>query len=75
MSRRVTDVLSTEQIAKLPSWIKADINNAVFIGDSNSCIEISNGKRYCLANKINDLSGAEWTHNINSVINTHYTTK
>lgn len=73
--RKVKQFLSEEEISSLPSWVKADIDNAVFVGDSNISIEISNGKRYCMTNKINDLSGSEWTNHICSVINTRYSTR
>lgn len=73
--RKVKDILSEEEISALPSWVKADIDNAIFVEGSNINIQISNGKRYCMTNQINDLSGAEWTTQICSVINTCYSTK
>lgn len=75
MSRKVKDILTDKEILALPSWVRADIDNAVFVEGSNISIEISNGKRYCLTNKINDLSGSEWTNHICSVINTRYSTR
>jgi DNA modification methylase len=67
-------ILSFEQIEKLPSWVKEDIDNASIVGSSNKVIQISNGKKYHLDNKLNDLSGGEWTFFLNSVINTRYST-
>ena len=72
---KVKDVLSAEEISVLPSWVKADIENAVFVEGSNISIEISDGRRFCLTNKINDLPGSEWTKQICSVINTRYSTR
>ena len=37
---KVKDVLSVEEISALPSWVKADIENAVFVEGSNISIEI-----------------------------------
>ena len=75
MERKVKEILSSEEIASLPNWVKSDIDNAFFVPGSNISIEISNGKRYCITNKINDLSGSEWTHQLCSVINTNYSTR
>lgn len=72
---KVKDVLSAEEISQLPSWVKADIENAVFVEGSNINIKISDGRRFCLTNKINDLPGSEWTKQICSVINTRYSTR
>lgn len=71
---KVKDVLKDEEIVKLPSWVQKDIENAFFVDGSKTNIEISNGKRFSLGNKINDLSGSEWTNQISSVINTRYPT-
>lgn len=72
---KVKDVLPAEEISALPSWVKADIENAVFVEGSNISIEISDGRRFCLNNKINDLPGSEWTRQICSIINTRYATR
>lgn len=72
---KVLDVLSAEEISALPGWVKEDIKNAVFVEGSNISIEISDGRRFCLNNKINDLPGSEWTKQICSVINTRYFTR
>ena len=72
---KVLDVLSAEEISALPGWVKEDIKNAVFVEGSNISIEISDGRRFCLNNKINDLPGSEWTKEICSVINTRYSTR
>jgi len=70
----VKQLWSEEQISQLPDWIKEDINNAYFVGKSKKVIQISNGKKYHIDNKLNDLSGGEWTFFLNSVINTRYST-
>lgn len=72
---KVKDVLTEEQILKLPQWVRDYIDNAFFVNDGRSSIEISDGRRYCLGNSLNDLSGGEWTRNICSVINTRYSTR
>lgn len=73
--QKVLDKLSKNDINKLPSWLKANIENARIVGDSEETVEISNGKRYSLGNSINDLAGADWTKYICSVINTRYMTR
>lgn len=75
MERKVKDILTAEEIYSLPRWVKDDIENAFFVPGSDISIEISNGKRFCLTNKINDLSGAEWTSQLCSVLNTRYSTR
>jgi 16S rRNA G966 N2-methylase RsmD len=70
----VKEILSKDQIKKLPLWVKEDLENAIVIGKSKSVIQTSNGKKYHLKNSLNDLSGGEWTFFLNSVINTRYTT-
>jgi hypothetical protein len=55
----------------LPQWILDDIENAVIVGNT---IELPDGRKYNLNNKLNHLSGKEWTYFINSVVNTNYKT-
>lgn len=71
---RAIEVLSKEQIKMLPSWVKDDIEKAYVLGESKNVIITSNGKKYSLQNKLNDLSGGEWTYFLNSVISTKYLT-
>ncbi|WP_103605221.1 class I SAM-dependent methyltransferase [Campylobacter concisus] len=66
--------LSKEQIKTLPSWVKDDIEKAYVIGESKNVIMTSDGKKYSLQNKLNDLSGGEWTYFLNSVVSTKYLT-
>jgi DNA modification methylase len=68
------EALSKQVIASLPSWVQKDIDNAVVIGTSGQVVQTSNGKKYHIGNKLNDLPGAEWTFFLNSVINTRFST-
>ncbi|MFA6760880.1 MAG: DNA methyltransferase [Sulfuricurvum sp.] len=68
------EVFSKEEIEEFPSWVRENIDTAVVIGSSQKVIQISNGKKYHIGNKLNDLSGGEWTFFLNSVVNTRYTT-
>ena len=63
-----TEVFTKKDIKNLPQWVQDDINNAKIIGSSQKVIKISNGKKYHINNKLNDLSGGEWTFFLNSVI-------
>lgn len=67
------DLLSKEDIKKLPDWIKNNIDNAYVLGKSNKVISV-NGKKFHLDNPLNDLTGGEWTYFLRSVINTRYST-
>jgi len=67
-------VLSDEQIQKLPTWVRDVIDDAVIIGSSKQVIQVPGGKKYHLGNPLNDLSGGEWTFFLNSVISTRYPT-
>ena len=71
---KAKDVLNKEEIDDLPSWVKADIDNASLIGTSKRVIQVSSGKKYHLNNKLNSLPGAQWTFFLKSVINTRYPT-
>jgi len=70
----VSEVLNNDEIKKLPSWIKKDIDKSVVIGKSLKIIQTNDGKKYHINNKLNDLPGNEWTFFLNSVINTRYST-
>ena len=67
-------ILSDEEIKLLPSWCGENIHTAKLIGRTKQTIEIEDGRRYHLKNKLNHLSGSEWTFFTNSVINTNYST-
>lgn len=70
----VKNILTKAEIENLPTWVKEDIDNAKIVGKSHKVIQISNGKKYHIGNKLNDLSGGEWIFFLNSVVNTRYTT-
>jgi len=67
------EVLSKEDIKKLPEWIRDNIDKAYVLGKSNKVISL-NGKKFHLDNPLNDLTGGEWTYFLRSVINTRYST-
>jgi len=68
------DLFSETEIKNLPYWVQEDIDQAQVIGKSRNIIQVSNGKKYHVKNRLNDLSGGEWTFFLNSVINTRYLT-
>lgn len=70
----VLDNLSESEINSIPSWCKKDIEKARLIGNSKKTVEMPDGRRYHLNNKLNHMSGSEWTYFINSVMNTNYST-
>lgn len=61
-------------LSKLPFWVRENITIARVSGYQNSSIIMPDGKRYNLKNKLNHLSGQEWTYFINSVLSTRYPT-
>mgnify|MGYP000072944641 CR=1 FL=1 len=69
-----TKVFDTSEIAGFPSWIKNDIDNVQVVGKSKKVLQTKEGKKYHARNRLNDLSGGEWTFFLNSVINTRYPT-
>ena len=62
-------------INTLPSWVKENINSARVYGYKNKGVILPDGRKYHLNNKLNDMTGKEWTFFINSVFSTHYPTK
>ena len=66
--------LSNENLEKLPSWVKDEIDESSIVGNSNKVIQTPDKRKYHLDNKLNDLSGGEWTFFLNSVITTRYST-
>lgn len=66
--------LNKKQLSMLPTWVKKVIDESVLIGSSGKVIQTPDGKKYHLGNSLNDLSGAEWTFFLNSVISTRYPT-
>jgi len=70
----ISEVYDNIEDLKLPSWVEKELPNVKVLGNDNQTVMVSNGKKYNLKNPLNDLSGAEWTYFINSVINTAYKT-
>ncbi|HIP12380.1 MAG TPA: RNA methyltransferase [Arcobacter sp.] len=68
------EILSSKELDSLPSWVSDHIETAQIVGKSKKVIQISNGKKYHLSNRLNDLAGGEWTYFLNSVISTRYPT-
>jgi len=69
-----TKVLSTSQLASLPSWVAGEIEKAQVVGSSKQVVQIPDGRKYHLGNPLNELSGGEWTFFLNSVLSTRYPT-
>jgi len=67
-------ILSEEDISALPSWVRKEIKDSVIIGNSGDVIQVPDGRKYHRKNKLNDLSGGQWTFFLNSVINTRFPT-
>jgi len=62
-------------VETLPSWIIDDLENVKVVGKSKKVLKDSGGRKYHMDNKLNHLSGGEWTYFLCSVINTRYSTK
>ncbi len=62
-------------LSHLPSWINENISKAKVSGKTKKSVIMPDGRRYNLDNKLNCLSGQEWTYFINSVFFTKYPTK
>ena len=61
-------------ITKLPSWVSKNIDVARVYGNNKKGIILPDGRKYHLDNRLNDMTGKEWTFFINSVFSTHYPT-
>ena len=68
------DYLTKDQISKLPNFLQKQIDTLEITGNTKKTLIASDGKKYSLDNKLNDLSGAEWSYFLRSVINTRYQT-
>lgn len=58
----------------LPKWILDNLNDARVVGKSKQTIILPDSRKYHLNNKLNHLTGSEWTYFINSIVNTRYKT-
>ncbi len=74
MTNKFKDIYPNYNLNILPKWIREDIDNVIVEGKTNKTLVASNGKKYNINNKLNDLSGAEWIYFTNSVLNTNYST-
>lgn len=61
-------------IKMLPSWIRDNIDEARTYGYGNKGVILPDGRKYHLDNKLNDMTGKEWTFFINSVFFTRFPT-
>lgn len=68
------EVYPEYDISTLPSWVIENLDNARIYGNSKQMVILQDGRRYQLNNSLNHLSGKEWNHFINSVVNTTYKT-
>lgn len=69
------NVYPNYDLSLLPSWISENISEAKISGKTKKSVIMPDGRRYNLDNKLNCLSGQEWTYFINSVFFTKYPTK
>ena len=68
------DAYPDYDLALLPTWVRENIEAARVYGGSKRGVVLPDGRKYHLDNKLNDLTGREWTFFINSVFSTHYPT-
>jgi len=72
--RLAKKLLSKEDLKKLPSWAKENLDEAFIVGKSGRMVQLPDGRKFHLDNPLNDLTGAEWSFFLRSVINTRYQT-
>ena len=61
-------------LSLLPDWVRECISDVRVYGNNKRGIILPDGRKYHLDNRLNDLTGREWTFFINSVFSTHYPT-
>ena len=69
------DIYKEYDMEKLPQWVKENIGQAKVYGNQKKCVILPDGRKYHLDNKLNDMTGKDWTLFIKSVFTTHYPTK
>lgn len=74
-SEPFTDVYPEYRTMQLPDWVLENITNARVYGNKKRGVILADGRKYHLDNKLNDMTGRDWTFFINSVFVTHYPTK
>ena len=70
-----SDIYPDYDVCKLPNWIRENIQNVKVTGYKNRSLFLPDGRHYNLCNKLNDLSGADWSKFINSTFFTAYPTR
>lgn len=74
MSSKFLEIYPEYNLETLPKYLVEQINDAIVMGKNKKIILTPDGKKYHLGNKLNHLSGSQWTYFTNSVINTRYLT-
>jgi DNA modification methylase len=74
MDPKLKRIAAKNSADKLPPEVVKNIESAILVGNSGKVVQIPDGRKYHLDNKLNDLSGGEWTFFTNSVLNTNYST-
>lgn len=70
----LTDVYSEEDIKTMPSFVIKQKKNILVTGKRKMTLILPNGEHYFLGNKLNELTGSQWTFFSNSVVLTRYST-
>jgi DNA modification methylase len=69
------DTYPDYQTLNLPMWVLENIENARVYGNKKRGVILADGRKYHLDNKLNSMTGRDWTLFINSVFTTHYPTR
>lgn len=70
-----TEVYPDYDYELLPKWVVENIEKVRVYGNQKKGLILPDGRKYHLNNKLNDMSGKDWTIFINSVFTTHYPTR
>ena len=68
------DIYTIDDVKKLPTYIQQQIEDIFVEGKTKRTLVLPNGQKYFMGNKLNDLTGSQWTFFTNSVIKTRYST-
>lgn len=71
---KFSQVYPDYDLNRLPRVVRENIDEIYVEGKQKKTLLLPNGQKYYLDNKLNDLTGSEWTFFTNSVINTNYST-
>ena len=74
VKNKFLDIYTLEDVKTLPTYIQEQIEDVFVEGKTKRTLVLPNGQRFFMGNKLNDLTGAQWTFFTNSVINTSYST-